>query len=356
MWARLLSASTVITVVVFAAPVSLAGSSSASCAYREAGPPGAVGNFVQVDNYFDLTVARVGTEVRFYDAAPLDCDGPTPTTSNIDSIRVRQAARNGQLSLDQGAKVFSDSVLRGTGPLSPGASPEPSGPEIEVIVSRTPQQRSDVLIIGRESANSIILGENHAGTVGVNLNAHADGASPDADVVWPRGECRSDCIDVFGGAKNDLLSGRGAFPGFPNPVGDPPITHASPRGPNLALHLNGGAGDDRLFGGSSYDILLAGTGDDLMRAGRSNDILFFGEGGRDTAFGGPGVDRIRPTAILPEIDTGADRLFGGTGDDRIKSAANREADFVNCGRGEDAVESNPADHKVGCEHKWSAPF
>jgi Ca2+-binding RTX toxin-like protein len=162
---------------------------------------------------------------------------------------------------------------------------------------------------------------------------------------------------VFGGAKNDFLSGRGAFPGFPNPVGDPPIAaDGPPKDPNHALHLNGRAGDDRLFGGPSYDILLAGPGDDLMRAGKSNDVLFFGERGHDTAFGGPGSDRIRPTAILPEIDTGADRLFGGIGDDRIKSSANREADFVNCGRGEDAVESNRVDQKVGCEYRWNAPF
>jgi hypothetical protein len=55
--------------------------------------------------------------------------------------------------------------------------------------------------------------------------------------------------------------------------------------------VNGGAGNDVIFGGYGNDVISGGAGD-------------------DTIFGGPGIDRITG-------DAGADRTYGGAGNDRI---------------------------------------
>jgi hypothetical protein len=55
--------------------------------------------------------------------------------------------------------------------------------------------------------------------------------------------------------------------------------------------VNGGSGDDTVFGGYGNDVINGDAGNDLI-------------------FGGPGIDRITG-------GTGADRMYGGTGNDRL---------------------------------------
>jgi hypothetical protein len=100
--------------------------------------------------------------------------------------------------------------------------------------------------------------------------------------------------------------------------------------------LDGGEGDDSLFGGNagSGDLLLGGRGDDKLHGRGGDDTIEGGEGndrlqgdfeqdrlrggpGRDRLFGGQGDDSLAG-------DDGDDRLFGGPGADTLEGGEGRE--------------------------------
>ncbi len=77
--------------------------------------------------------------------------------------------------------------------------------------------------------------------------------------------------------------------------------------------LDGGGGDDTLYGGP-------GGGDDLLRGGAGADRLY-GGAGRDTLVGGPGNDLLIG-------GTGDDEIFGGAGADIFVIAADNGNDYL----------------------------
>ena len=114
--------------------------------------------------------------------------------------------------------------------------------------------------------------------------------------------------DYSGGPGRDRISGRGGTDTLSGWGGSDQIS--------------GGAGADVIHGGKGGDVLIGGWGDDVIR----------GADGRDELVGGPGRDR----------------LFGGNHDDVIK-AQGGDADFVDCGDGDDTASVDPADTVTGCE-------
>src|SRR5437764_1506430 len=81
--------------------------------------------------------------------------------------------------------------------------------------------------------------------------------------------------------------------------------------------MDGGGGDDRIFGGAGDDIIFGGNGNDDLRGGPGNDAISTGPGfGADLAIGGDGND------FLVGGDDGVE-YFGGPGDDVIVDGAMR---------------------------------
>ncbi len=114
--------------------------------------------------------------------------------------------------------------------------------------------------------------------------------------------------DHSGGPGRDRISGRG---------GDDILSGRGGRD-----QISGGAGADVIHGGAEGDVLIGGWGDDVIR----------GADGRDELVGGPGRDR----------------LFGGNHADVIK-AQGGDADFIDCGTGDDTAFVDPVDTVRGCE-------
>lgn len=54
--------------------------------------------------------------------------------------------------------------------------------------------------------------------------------------------------------------------------------------------LDGGPGNDRMYGGGHADVITGGDGDDLISAGAGDDVQLNGGFGRDVCDGGPGRD------------------------------------------------------------------
>ncbi|WP_207956731.1 calcium-binding protein [Rubrobacter tropicus] len=122
-------------------------------------------------------------------------------------------------------------------------------------------------------------------------------------------------------------------------------------GAALAANINGTANAD-LIGPGPYngvsltanDVIRALGGDDRVDPYLGNDTVFGGEG-NDTLLGAEGNDNVKgengdDTIDLAAFDTqgSVDRGFGGGGDE-VFLAEDGNKDFINCGPGDDIVES-----------------
>lgn len=147
---------------------------------------------------------------------------------------------------------------------------------------------------------------------------------------------------LYGGGGNDTLNA-----GFGNDVlygghgGD--FLNASD-GDDI---LDGGEGNDSLFASLGNDILRGGAGDDILNASIGNDVLEGGEGnddlqsgdGDDTLDGGADDDRLIASS-------GIDTLLGGAGDDSLDGGDGD--DVLDGGNGDDTLTGgNGADQMDG---------
>lgn len=91
--------------------------------------------------------------------------------------------------------------------------------------------------------------------------------------------------------------------------------------------MNGGRGDDMMFGMS---------GDDVVRGGEGNDKLW-GNSGNDVVAGGAGDDEVRG-------GSGDDRVVGGAGNDLL--VGNSGNDVLNGGTGDDVLQGNSGNDRI----------
>jgi len=109
---------------------------------------------------------------------------------------------------------------------------------------------------------------------------------------------------VEGGGGNDLIYGGGSGDTLDGGAGDDRIVGGRAIGEDV---IRGGAGNDRLYGLGGNDTLAGDDGDDLLVGGRGRDTLD-GGAGRDRVRGGPGRDQFLDT------DDPSERLDFGSGD------------------------------------------
>lgn len=121
-----------------------------------------------------------------------------------------------------------------------------------------------------------------------------DGAS---DSVIVAGTNQADAISLAGSGGNVAITGLAALVNIQgaesidhltvNGLGGNDVINAASLQTPLALTLDGGIGNDQLFGSANADILLGGDGNDLVNGGRGNDTAFLGAGD-DTFVWNPG--------------------------------------------------------------------
>ncbi|HEV8378667.1 MAG TPA: calcium-binding protein [Tepidisphaeraceae bacterium] len=101
-------------------------------------------------------------------------------------------------------------------------------------------------------------------------------------------------------------------------------------GPIPNVVLNGGSGNDQIFGSGGADLISGGDGKDTLRGRKGNDQIY-GDGGDDELFGGNGNDTLGGddedmlTPIAGEV--GNDVLNGGLGDDWLLSGQESDEDL-----------------------------
>ncbi len=129
-------------------------------------------------------------------------------------------------------------------------------------------------------------------------------------------------IQIDGGAGNDLLYGAGGQDFIQGGLGHDRIA--------------GFDGDDTLEGEDGDDSIIAGAGDDYLDAGPGNDKLW-GEGGNDGLWGGTGNDVLYGDAdTTPIALQGDDYLDGGAGNDQL--FGNAGSDELFGGDGSDVLD------------------
>ncbi|MCK9915641.1 hypothetical protein MXD81_41435 [Microbacteriaceae bacterium K1510] len=132
---------------------------------------------------------------------------------------------------------------------------------------------------------------------------------------------------IFGGAGDDFINGGpgndtlvgGAGGGVINGGDGDDIIKTGPG--DTGTTLNGDAGRDQLYGGSAANIMNGGEGNDYLSGG----------GGADIMHGGPGDDSLKG-------GTGAAQLFGDDGNDTLQGGTGNE--FLYGGTGNDKLMGN----------------
>jgi Ca2+-binding RTX toxin-like protein len=166
------------------------------------------------------------------------------------------------------------------------------------------------LIIIRDTTGTDVqaVNVNLAGTIG---GVVADGQ---ADTVIVEGRGGDDFLDVLGTAGDLLVLGNDAV--FVADAeadkdrlvvnglgGDDRISASSMGAGNVMLTLDGGAGNDTLFGSGASDVLIGGAGNDFIDGNQGDDLMLLGAGddiavwdpgeGSDVVEGGQGQDSLR---------------------------------------------------------------
>jgi Ca2+-binding RTX toxin-like protein len=115
--------------------------------------------------------------------------------------------------------------------------------------------------------------------------------------------------------------------------------------------MDGGSGDDQMFGGHGNDTMYGGSGFNRMWGGADNDLMYGGEEwdemwageGDNTLYGGGGNDRMSALEGYISIDgsgyeetSGNNFMDGGEGKDDIKGGAGE--DTLHGGEGNDTLE------------------
>ncbi len=140
-------------------------------------------------------------------------------------------------------------------------------------------------------------------------------------------------VNIEGGAGDDVLFGHTGSENFLGGDGNDVI---------YAF-----AGDDTIDAGNQDDYVTAGPGNDTITAGAGNDRVLAGVG-QDVVHGGAGNDRLlgQDDADTLYGDAGDDVLIGGLGDDTLYGGDDSDAFNWQLGDGADIVSGDAGDDQL----------
>lgn len=165
---------------------------------------------------------------------------------------------------------------------------------------------------------------SHEVLSGTDFNDYLDSGDGDDTVYGGKGDDiligNGGSDHLYGEDGNDLLYGAGGTAGadvadfLDGGAGDDYIYGGQNAGATEVLI--GGSGNDHIYGESGIDEIYGDEGDDYIDAGGDTDLAF-GGGGNDEMYGGEGPDELHGNAgdDLISGGSGTDKLIGEEGDD-----------------------------------------
>jgi len=219
----------------------------------------------------------------------------------------------GDDTINVGRWTFKPSILDG----GPGADSLTGGPQNDRLIGGTGPDELNGGVNGVDTADYSARTNN--------LGIYADNGIADDGEYGEGDNVRWDVENILGGSGRDVLWGN-----------------------MLNNQLEGGPGNDVLQGFSGNDILTGGPDRDSYRGDDGDDLFIsdFEPDGRDTFYGGYGIDQVdywrrNDTVVvdndgvaddgapgeLDNVDTDVERITGGWGDDTLTGdAADNELD------------------------------
>ncbi|HEX8121333.1 MAG TPA: Ig-like domain-containing protein [Solirubrobacteraceae bacterium] len=193
----------------------------------------------------------------------------------------------------------------------------------------------------------VALGGNSDGVQFTLLDAQSvpatidAGPGDDCGFVDVNGTTKADVID--GGDGEDCLWGLGAEDDIDGGPGADPLLKGGPDNDTIdggpggdgADAVDGGPGDDTIDGGDGVDAIYGAAGVDTIRGGAGNDLVY-GNADGDHVFGGPDNDYL-------EGDEGVDDVHGDAGDDYLLADEPGDPDVLDGDDGLDEVDYSDRD-------------
>jgi Ca2+-binding RTX toxin-like protein len=172
------------------------------------------------------------------------------------------------------------------------------------------------------------------------------GSSTDNDVI--DGGPGKDVINggagadvIHGGAGDDTINGGpGIATATDQLYGDDGNDIIKAGNGDTGALLDGGAGNDQLYGGWATNVINGGDGNDYLSSGGGNDTLY-GGAGNDSMKGGQGATQMSGDDGNDTLmgGTGNEFLYGGNGDDRLTGDGGN--DTLSGGAGSDTFIFSP---------------
>src|SRR5262245_22452295 len=139
----------------------------------------------------------------------------------------------------------------------------------------------DLAAVGKSSADGEADKVTVNGTAGdddITIGRHGDVVTVSgvaATVTIAHADRLLDQVDVSAGAGNDVIDASGLSAN------------------HIGLTLEGGAGNDTIFGSDGDDIIIGGTGNDVVSMGAGDELFIWKQGdGSDVVDGGSGFDTL----------------------------------------------------------------
>ena len=163
----------------------------------------------------------------------------------------------------------------------------------------------------------------------ISVNQNKAVGIPCADGAIVNGVSEGDC--VMEAMENIIGSttARSVIIGWTNPLDQKSgINNLFWAPSNVGSYIDGGGGNDTIYGSNGDDILVGGPGNDSVFGGNGIDGLW-----GDARAGTINAQRVN---VLPNGGYGNNTLDGGNGDDLL-NGANGMLDTIRCGAGNDIV-------------------
>ena len=246
---------------------------------------------------------------------------------------------NGELAATQGVYSAGGASTGGNGQLITIADPEHPGQYLTFVNDARPDS-PDI----NSNGNPTYGFDSHEVIAGTDYNDYID--TGDGDDT------------AYGGKGDDILVGNGGSEHLYGEDGNDILYGAGgTAGADVADFLDGGAGDDYIYGGQNAgatEILIGGKGDDHLYGEAGIDELYGDDGndfidaGGDTdlAFGGAGNDEIYGGEGPDELHggDGSDLISGGSGTDKLEGEQGDDILFGGQGGG---VAQGDSDELIG---------
>ena len=178
-----------------------------------------------------------------------------------------------------------------------------------------------------DSVFKLDVGVSNARVLDPNISYGEEGDDTNA----PGAPLASENDNLDGGSGNDTLFGM--------------------RGDDI---LSGGSGNDTLYGNSGTDIMSGGNKHDILKGGSGNDTMYGnsgndtlnGQSGDDTLVGGTGSDILKGSSGNDTLhgENGQDTLDGGSGDDVLDGGIGN--DILKGGSGNDTLSGDTGTDKL----------